>query len=89
MSTTTAGGRVCIPTPVAEELGQPPPLFIKWDDADTCLAGRYPTVTPLVRRSTGSSDKDDAIDRQAYFHLRKSGLVAAMHWDGPKASHLA
>ena len=37
-----------IPRVVAEELGQPLPLFIKWDDADYCYrAGRagYPTVS--------------------------------------------
>jgi galactofuranosylgalactofuranosylrhamnosyl-N-acetylglucosaminyl-diphospho-decaprenol beta-1,5/1,6-galactofuranosyltransferase len=28
------------------------------------------------------SDKDDAIDWQAYFHLRNRLVVAAMHWDG-------
>src|SRR6201992_2435390 len=27
-------------------------------------------------------DKDDAIDWQAYFHLRNRLVVAAMHWDG-------
>ena len=28
------------------------------------------------------SDKDDAIDWQAYFHLRNRLVVAALHWDG-------
>ncbi len=43
-----------IPRQVAEELGQPLPLFIKWDDADYGLrAGEhgYPTVTLPARRS--------------------------------------
>ncbi|MBV8347234.1 MAG: glycosyltransferase [Mycolicibacterium sp.] len=76
-----------IPRQVAEELGQPLPLFIKWDDADYGLrAGEhgYPTVTMpgTAIWHMAWSDKDDAIDWQAYFHLRNRLVVAAMHWDG-------
>jgi galactofuranosylgalactofuranosylrhamnosyl-N-acetylglucosaminyl-diphospho-decaprenol beta-1,5/1,6-galactofuranosyltransferase len=76
-----------IPRQVAEELGQPLPLFIKWDDADYGLrAGEhgYPTVTlpGAAIWHMAWSDKDDAIDWQAYFHLRNRLVVAAMHWDG-------
>jgi len=76
-----------IPRSVAEELGQPLPLFIKWDDADYGLrAGEhgYPTVTlpGAAIWHMAWSDKDDAIDWQAYFHLRNRLVVAAMHWDG-------
>ncbi|AEV72542.1 putative glycosyltransferase [Mycolicibacterium rhodesiae NBB3] len=86
-----------IPRQVAEELGQPLPLFIKWDDADYGLrAGEhgYPTVTlpGAAIWHMAWSDKDDAIDWQAYFHLRNRLVVAAMHWDGKisglVASHL-
>ena len=35
------------------------------------------------------SDKDDAIDWQAYFHLRNRLVVAAMHWDGNVAGLIA
>jgi galactofuranosylgalactofuranosylrhamnosyl-N-acetylglucosaminyl-diphospho-decaprenol beta-1,5/1,6-galactofuranosyltransferase len=86
-----------IPRQVAEELGQPLPLFIKWDDADYGLrAGEhgYPTVTlpGAAIWHMAWSDKDDAIDWQAYFHLRNRLVVAAMHWDGNVtglvASHL-
>lgn len=86
-----------IPRQVAEELGQPLPLFIKWDDADYGLrAGEhgYPTVTlpGAAIWHMAWSDKDDAIDWQAYFHLRNRLVVAAMHWDGSivglVASHL-
>ncbi|MBS4727998.1 glycosyltransferase [Mycobacterium sp. SM1] len=77
-----------IPRQVAEELGQPLPLFIKWDDADYGLrAGEhgYPTVTlpGAAIWHMAWSDKDDAIDWQAYFHLRNRLVVAAMHWDRP------
>ena len=76
-----------IPRRVAEELGQPLPLFIKWDDADYGLrAGEhgYPTVTMpgTAIWHMAWSDKDDAIDWQAYFHLRNRLVVAALHWDG-------
>ncbi len=76
-----------IPRQVAEELGQPLPLFIKWDDVEYGLrAGEhgYPTVTlpGAAIWHMAWSDKDDAIDWQAYFHLRNRLVVAAMHWDG-------
>ncbi|KAB7757827.1 glycosyltransferase [Mycolicibacterium mucogenicum] len=76
-----------IPRQVAEELGQPLPLFIKWDDVEYGLrAGQhgYPTVTlpGAAIWHMAWSDKDDAIDWQAYFHLRNRLVVAAMHWDG-------
>ena len=86
-----------IPRSVAEELGQPLPLFIKWDDCEYGLrAGEhgYPTVTlpGAAIWHMAWSDKDDAIDWQAYFHLRNRLVVAAMHWDGNVrgliASHL-
>jgi galactofuranosylgalactofuranosylrhamnosyl-N-acetylglucosaminyl-diphospho-decaprenol beta-1,5/1,6-galactofuranosyltransferase len=76
-----------IPRAVAEELGQPLPLFIKWDDAEYGLRAAehgYPTVTMpgTAIWHMAWSDKDDAIDWQAYFHLRNRLVVAAMHWDG-------
>ena len=77
-----------IPRKVAEELGQPLPLFIKWDDADYGLrAGEhgYGTVTMpgTAIWHMAWSDKDDAIDWQAYFHLRNRLVVSALHWDAP------
>src|ERR1700694_5380831 len=64
-----------IPRQVAEELGQPLPLFIKWDDADYGLRAAehgYGTVTlpGAAIWHMAWSDKDDAIDWQAYFHPR-------------------
>jgi galactofuranosylgalactofuranosylrhamnosyl-N-acetylglucosaminyl-diphospho-decaprenol beta-1,5/1,6-galactofuranosyltransferase len=75
-----------IPRQVAEELGQPLPLFIKWDDAEYGLRAAergYPTATlpGAAIWHMAWSDKDDAIDWQAYFHLRNRLVVAAMHWD--------
>ncbi len=77
-----------IPRRVAEELGQPLPLFIKWDDADYGLRAAehgYGTVTMpgTAIWHMAWSDKDDAIDWQAYFHLRNRLVVSALHWDAP------
>ncbi|QGU08540.1 Galactofuranosyl transferase GlfT2 [Corynebacterium occultum] len=76
------------PRVVAEQIGQPLPLFIKWDDTEYSLrAGKagFPTATwpgvAIWHMSWG--DKDDAIDWQAYFHLRNRLIVAALNHDGP------
>lgn len=76
-----------IPRVVAEEIGQPLPLFIKWDDAEFGLragAHGYPTATwpGVAIWHMAWSDKDDAIDWQAYFHLRNRLIVAALNKDG-------
>lgn len=76
-----------IPRQVAEQLGQPLPLFLKWDDAEYGLRAReagYPTVTlpGAAVWHMAWSDKDDAIDWQAYFHLRNRLVVAALYQPG-------
>jgi galactofuranosylgalactofuranosylrhamnosyl-N-acetylglucosaminyl-diphospho-decaprenol beta-1,5/1,6-galactofuranosyltransferase len=73
-----------IPRQVAEEIGLPLPVFIKWDDAEYGLrAGKagYPTVTlpGVAIWHLSWSDKDDATDWQAYFHWRNRLVVAALH----------
>ena len=77
-----------IPRTVARDIGQPLPLFIKWDDAEYGLrAARagYPTATwpGIAIWHMAWSDKDDAIDWQAYFHLRNRLVVAALNHEGP------
>ncbi|HKS51502.1 MAG TPA: glycosyltransferase [Pseudonocardiaceae bacterium] len=77
-----------IPRTVAENVGLPLPLFIKWDDVEYGLRARaagYPTATvPGVGIWHMSfADKDDATDWQAYFHLRNRLVGAALH--GPDA----
>ena len=76
-----------IPRVAAEEIGLPLPLFIKWDDWDYGLrAARagYPTATVpgIAIWHMAWSDKDDAIDWQAYFHLRNRLVVASLYTDG-------
>lgn len=73
-----------IPRVCAEEIGLPMPLFIKWDDWEYALRAHragYPTVTVpgIAIWHMAWSDKDDAIDWQAYFHLRNRLVVAALH----------
>lgn len=75
-----------IPRAVAEEIGLPMPLFIKWDDWEFALRAAehgYPTATipGVAIWHMAWSDKDDAIDWQAYFHLRNRLVVAALHHD--------
>jgi galactofuranosylgalactofuranosylrhamnosyl-N-acetylglucosaminyl-diphospho-decaprenol beta-1,5/1,6-galactofuranosyltransferase len=77
-----------IPRVCAEQIGLPMPLFIKWDDWEFALrAGKagFPTATVpgIAIWHMAWSDKDDAIDWQAYFHLRNRLVVAAIHHDGP------
>ncbi|WP_304503838.1 glycosyltransferase [Corynebacterium lemuris] len=76
------------PRVVAQTIGQPLPLFIKWDDTEYSLrAGKagFPTVTwpGVAIWHMAWTDKDDAIDWQAYFHLRNRLIVAALNHDGP------
>ncbi|HEY3894169.1 MAG TPA: glycosyltransferase [Pseudonocardiaceae bacterium] len=73
-----------IPRSVAEEIGLPLPLFIKWDDVEYGLRARaagYPTTTVpgIAIWHMSFADKDDATDWQAYFHLRNRLVGAAIH----------
>ena len=77
-----------IPRECAEQIGLPMPLFIKWDDWEFALRAAkagYPTATVpgIAIWHMAWSDKDDAIDWQAYFHLRNRLVVASIHHDGP------
>ncbi|MGO1457032.1 MAG: glycosyltransferase [Corynebacterium casei] len=82
------GWWMCLfPRVVAETNGQPLPLFIKWDDTEYSLraaANGFPTVTwpGAAIWHMAWADKDDAIDWQAYFHLRNRLIVAALYHDG-------
>jgi galactofuranosylgalactofuranosylrhamnosyl-N-acetylglucosaminyl-diphospho-decaprenol beta-1,5/1,6-galactofuranosyltransferase len=73
-----------IPRAVAERIGLPLPLFIKWDDVEYGLRARaagYPTATVpgIGIWHMSFADKDDATDWQAYFHLRNRLVGAALH----------
>jgi galactofuranosylgalactofuranosylrhamnosyl-N-acetylglucosaminyl-diphospho-decaprenol beta-1,5/1,6-galactofuranosyltransferase len=80
-----------IPRVVAEDLGLPLPLFIKWDDAEYGLRARSrgyrtATVPGIAIWHMSFLEKDDTSDWQAYFHYRNRLVAAALHGpDDPKA----
>ncbi|MGD9530836.1 MAG: glycosyltransferase, partial [Pseudonocardia sp.] len=76
-----------IPRAVAEELGLPLPLFIKWDDAEYGLRARAAgyrtaTVPGIAIWHMSFLEKDDTSDWQAYFHYHNRFVAAALH--GPE-----
>ena len=79
-----------IPRAVAEDIGLPLPLFIKWDDAEYGLRARArgyrtATVPGIAIWHMSFLEKDDTSDWQAYFHYRNRLVAAAMHGpDDPK-----
>ena len=80
-----------IPRVVAEDLGLPLPLFIKWDDAEYGLRARArgyrtATVPGIAIWHMSFLEKDDTSDWQAYFHYRNRLVAAALHGpDDPRA----
>jgi galactofuranosylgalactofuranosylrhamnosyl-N-acetylglucosaminyl-diphospho-decaprenol beta-1,5/1,6-galactofuranosyltransferase len=73
-----------IPTQVVREIGLGLPLFIKWDDSEYGLrakAAGYPTVTMpgAAVWHVPWTDKNDALDWQAYFHERNRFVAALLH----------
>lgn len=80
-----------IPRAVAEDVGMPLPLFIKWDDAEYGLRARAKgyrtaTVPGIAIWHMSFMEKDDTSDWQAYFHYRNRYVAAALHGpDNPRA----
>jgi galactofuranosylgalactofuranosylrhamnosyl-N-acetylglucosaminyl-diphospho-decaprenol beta-1,5/1,6-galactofuranosyltransferase len=80
-----------IPRSVAEQIGLPLPLFIKWDDAEYGLRARAhgyrtATVPGIGIWHMSFLEKDDTSDWQAYFHYRNRFVAAALHGpQNPKA----
>jgi galactofuranosylgalactofuranosylrhamnosyl-N-acetylglucosaminyl-diphospho-decaprenol beta-1,5/1,6-galactofuranosyltransferase len=73
-----------IPTAAVRELGLALPVFIKWDDAEYGLRARnagYPTVSlpGVAVWHVPWQDKNDALDWQAYYHLRNRLVAALLH----------
>jgi galactofuranosylgalactofuranosylrhamnosyl-N-acetylglucosaminyl-diphospho-decaprenol beta-1,5/1,6-galactofuranosyltransferase len=73
-----------IPTVVVRELGLALPVFIKWDDAEYGLRASqagYPTVSMpgVAVWHIPWQDKNDALDWQAYYHLRNRLVAALLH----------
>ena len=73
-----------IPLEVVREIGLSLPLFIKWDDSEYGLraqAAGYPTVSMpgAAVWHVPWTDKNDALDWQAYFHQRNRFVAAFLH----------
>ncbi len=73
-----------IPRRVLDEIGLSLPLFLKWDDSEFGLRAKeagYPTVS-LPGAAVWHipwTDKNDALDWQAYFHQRNRFVAALLH----------
>jgi galactofuranosylgalactofuranosylrhamnosyl-N-acetylglucosaminyl-diphospho-decaprenol beta-1,5/1,6-galactofuranosyltransferase len=73
-----------IPTEVLRTVGLSLPLFIKWDDSEygvRAAAAGFPTVSfpGAAVWHIPWSDKNDALDWQAYFHQRNRMIAALLH----------
>ena len=82
-----------IPRAVLEEIGLSLPLFIKWDDSEFGLrakAAGYPTVTfpGAAVWHIPWTDKNDALDWQAYFHQRNRFVAALLHSPYPNGGRM-
>ena len=69
------------------------PLFIKWDDSEYGLrakAAGYPTVTfpGAAVWHVPWTDKNDALDWQAYFHQRNRFVAALLHSPYPHGGRM-
>jgi galactofuranosylgalactofuranosylrhamnosyl-N-acetylglucosaminyl-diphospho-decaprenol beta-1,5/1,6-galactofuranosyltransferase len=82
-----------IPAEVLADIGLSLPLFIKWDDSEYGLrakANGYPTVTfpGAAVWHVPWTDKNDALDWQAYFHVRNRFVAALLHSQYPRGGRL-
>jgi galactofuranosylgalactofuranosylrhamnosyl-N-acetylglucosaminyl-diphospho-decaprenol beta-1,5/1,6-galactofuranosyltransferase len=73
-----------IPTEVVREIGLSLPFFIKWDDSEYGVRAQghgIPTVTlpGAAVWHVPWTDKNDALDWQAYFHQRNRTISALLH----------
>ncbi|GAA1920622.1 glycosyltransferase [Nocardioides marmoribigeumensis] len=73
-----------IPTSVLAEIGLSLPLFIKWDDSEFGLRAKaigVPTVTfpGAAVWHVPWTDKNDALDWQAFYHQRNRFIAALLH----------
>ncbi|ANH36614.1 Galactofuranosyl transferase GlfT2 [Nocardioides dokdonensis FR1436] len=82
-----------IPRLVLEDIGLSLPVFIKWDDSEFGLrakAAGYPTVTfpGAAVWHVPWTDKNDALDWQAYFHVRNRFVAALLHSPYPHGGRM-
>ncbi|MGL5809826.1 MAG: glycosyltransferase [Nocardioides sp.] len=73
-----------VPRQVLDRIGLSLPLFIKWDDSEFGLRAKAAGVPTVVFPGAAVwhvpwSDKNDALDWQAYFHQRNRFVAALLH----------
>lgn len=73
-----------IPRTVVDEIGLGLPFFIKWDDSEYGIRAReagFQTVTMpgVAVWHVPWTDKNDALDWQAYYHQRNRTVAALLH----------
>jgi len=82
-----------IPTSVVRQIGASLPVFLKWDDAEYGLRAADVDV-PTVSLPGAAvwhvpwTDKDDAVDWQAYFHARNRVVAALLHSPYPRGGNV-
>ena len=82
-----------IPTEVVKEIGLGLPLFIKWDDSEygvRAQAAGFPTISMpgAAVWHVPWTDKNDALDWQAYFHQRNRFVAALLHSPFPRGGRM-
>jgi len=82
-----------IPTEVLRTIGLSLPLFIKWDDSEYGVRAAehgFPTVTlpGAAVWHVPWTDKNDALDWQAYFHQRNRTIAALLHSPYPRGGRV-
>jgi galactofuranosylgalactofuranosylrhamnosyl-N-acetylglucosaminyl-diphospho-decaprenol beta-1,5/1,6-galactofuranosyltransferase len=82
-----------IPMQVVREIGLSLPLFIKWDDSEygvRAQAAGFPTITMpgVAVWHVPWTDKNDALDWQAYFHQRNRFVAALLHSPFPHGGRM-
>ena len=82
-----------IPTAVVRELGLSLPVFIKWDDAEYGLRAKHAGIPTASLPGVAVwhvpwQDKNDALDWQAYYHLRNRIVSALLHSPYPRGGSL-
>jgi galactofuranosylgalactofuranosylrhamnosyl-N-acetylglucosaminyl-diphospho-decaprenol beta-1,5/1,6-galactofuranosyltransferase len=82
-----------IPTRVIKELGLAIPIFIKWDDAEYGVRARDRGIATVSLPGVACwqapwTDKNDALDWNAYYHLRNRIVAALLHSPEPHGGQL-
>jgi galactofuranosylgalactofuranosylrhamnosyl-N-acetylglucosaminyl-diphospho-decaprenol beta-1,5/1,6-galactofuranosyltransferase len=82
-----------IPMTVVREIGLGLPLFIKWDDSEYGVRAQeagFPTVTMpgAAVWHVPWTDRNDALDWQAYFHQRNRFVAALLHSPFPHGGRM-